>query len=132
MIEVQAKFLTLDKPNANGRIYPRAVGEAIIEQAKEKIVFGVLGSTDLNEYQNSEVSHLDVSLGNASHTITDLRIEGDHLIGKIHLLETVSGRALAMVLSEMDFRPRGMGTIDENGVVSDYTLISIDAVKDGA
>jgi hypothetical protein len=122
MIELTTTFLTLDKPNANGRVYTRAVGEAIIEQVKAGRAIGALGVPE----------GTDMKLSDASHTITDVRIEGDKLIGKIHLLDTMPGRALAMVLSEMDFRPRGMATIDENGVVSDYTLISIDAVRDGA
>jgi hypothetical protein len=120
-------ILKCDEPNANGRIYPREVVEKMVEQceANQNRIFGTVGMP--------EGTSLDIS--KISHTVNNLRItEGGDLIGDVMVLSTPQGKVMQELLEvgKYDYRTAGIGKIDENGVVSDYRLISISMVSDGA
>ena len=121
-------ILKADVPNANGRIYPRETVEQMVEQCakNQNRIFGTIGMP--------EGTGLDIS--KVSHTVNNLRItEGGDLIGDVMVLATPQGKVMEELLAQgttYDYRTAGIGKIDENGVVSDYRLISISMVSDGA
>ena len=131
-LHLTGTFLEADKPNANGRVYPRAVLEDIARQIKEKDgrVFGQVGFPEGTSVDLSKVSHI----------VGDVHVnEQGELIGKIIPLKTPAGEILTSLLEDFKknkvnygFRPAGIGKVDENGVVSDYRLISIDLVQNPA
>jgi hypothetical protein len=116
------QILRVDVPNGNGRIYPLAALEQCVEKAKAGPIFGVLGLTE----------GTSVDLSKVSHTIENLRIEGEYLVGDVTILHTPEGKRLDALLDgvQIDFRPTGTGVIRE-GLITNYNLISIDAVFDG-
>lgn len=110
------------RKNLNNRIYTKEECEKIVEMfnSTERPVFGQLGYP--------EESFDDVSLTKASHMISDLKIEGDELVGTISILETDEGTKLKKMINEGVFRPRCIGTInDKNEVIVDK-IISFDFV----
>jgi hypothetical protein len=139
---MKVTVLHIDHPNRNNRIYSRAVVESAIGQYKkqieEKQSIGVL--TDYNKDDAS----CSVDLSKASHIVNSLEIIGDELVADIRELDTPSGKILKLMMLEekIVFRPRGLGKITSSApasstfvesqkaihVVSDYELISIDAI----
>lgn len=96
------------------------LNETCIEKAKAGPVLGSLGLTP----------GVSVALSEVSHTVENLRIEEGFLVGDITVLDTPKGRDLERLLDSCDFRATGLGVI-RGGHVTDYNLISIDAVLDG-
>jgi hypothetical protein len=112
---------TLDTPNRNGRIYTK---ESMVKTiGKKSEILGGIGMFVENGMMNLE---------KVSHTVTNLRIEGDKLIGEITILKTPMGGVLrGALINDIDcvrFAIRGNGVIDHDGVVHDFSVISIDAI----
>jgi hypothetical protein len=126
-IVLSAPILVADKPNSNGRIYPRAALESYIAKAKANggSLPGVIGM-DQDPL---------VSLGNVSHMCENLRIQGDTLVADIRVLKTPMGEELKKLLTSpgISFRTAGFGTLSADGkTITDFEPISINAVYDGA
>lgn len=128
----------LDKPNKNGRIYPREVIYNQIEQLKGKPVFGQLGMCEGTG---------EIPLDKISHSVSDLSIENingvDYFVGELKILDTPSGEILKDLNSMCgsianNFRCAGIGTIkrveegDDVIVQDDYRLLSINYTDDPA
>jgi hypothetical protein len=116
-------ILKADEPNGNGRIYPLEALQRCVEKSQAGPVLGALGCPE----------GTTVDLNTLSHTVHNLRIQDGYLVGDVQVIKTPYGSMLSNpeVFNNVDFRPRGIGAI-ENGVVTNYQLISIDAVYDGA
>lgn len=116
-------ILTVDEPNFNGRIYPRAVVEEAISKAKDPLP-GTIGMP-LDE---------DVPEEEVSHQVSNLRLEDGRLMGTVTILGTPKGKILEGMI-DADFRTAGTGmiSISENGhtVVTDFVLKSINALPKG-
>jgi hypothetical protein len=128
-----ASILEFDTPNKNGRMYPRAVAEAIVQQFTERVRDGAV------------LGHLGIEQGNAlhldrvSHSITAMSIKGKEVIAEVDLLRTPRGEELLKLIQagmledgSLGFRPTGTGTVAEDGTISYYRFTSIDAVIDPA
>jgi hypothetical protein len=116
-----APVLTTDVANRNGRIYPKAVVEKALADALEKIRKGtMLGTLD----------YAPVSLSNASHIVADLTLIDDTLVAEIRVLGSEQGHLLTQLLAAggVSFAVSGGGNIGPDKVVSDFKLLSIDAV----
>ena len=114
-------ILTTDKPNANGRIYPRAAIEEMITKM-EHPVMAVLG-----------VGKETVSLSELAAAVSNFRLEDDNLVGDATILKTPAGDVLEKMGESVAFSPVGKGDVGEDGVVSNYTLSYIAIVpKDQA
>ena len=73
----------------------------------------------------------EVSLSRVSHSIKNVRIEEDLLIGDIEILNTSSGNNLKKMIEEgleIVFRPRAVGVINENKEVTVDKLLAFDAI----
>lgn len=128
--------LKCDTPNKNGHVYPRAVMEkAIADFVQTLPSVGQFGMPRTDE----------ISVSDVSHKITSVRIENDTVVADVELLDTPTGKLVEAAADpqqqveagmKIDFRTCGTGTLcqDENGnlVIGDYTLLSINAVFDGA
>jgi hypothetical protein len=123
---MKVKILELDKPNKNGRIYPTAV----IAKSLESVKYPVFGELGFNPY-GGVLATIDVS--NISHKVENLRIEDGFLVGDVTVLKTPKGLILEQVISNAEFLPKGTGSIDKDGNISEYSLISVGVFnKDGA
>jgi hypothetical protein len=121
-------------PNRNGRVYPRAVLEQMIREVERKSVparvFGSIGMP----------SGVEVDLSKVSHTVSDLHITEDgKVLGKVMILDTPQGRIMEKVLEaepDRQFRLAGIGKLEDNDdgttTVTDFRLLSINLVRDGA
>jgi hypothetical protein len=87
-MKVRGIFSEAEKKNGNGRIYGKDLLMREVKKLQpllsERRLCGEL------DHPNDEIVHL----ANVSHIITDLRMEGNTLIGEAEFLDTPSGRIL--------------------------------------
>ena len=122
-----------NKKNGNGRVYPpRALAREVENYRKivrERRAYGELDHPDTSV----------VELKNASHLITEIRMDGDAVYGTLKLLNTPAGKiAQQLVLDggSLGISSRGLGsTRQERGltmVEDDFTLICFDLVSEAS
>jgi len=129
---IEGVFMQSESKNRNGRIYPKK----IMENAVSKYV-------DEQVSQNRAVGELNhpegptVNLDKVSHLITDLRWEGNDVVGKASILDTPMGQIVKGLLEggvNLGVSTRGMGSLESRGGVnyvgSDFTLSTVDIVQD--
>jgi len=129
---IEGVFAQADQKNRNGRIYPKAimekaVGKYVTEQVNKKRAVG-------------ELNHPDgptVNLDKVSHLITDLKFEGNDVVGKAQILDTPMGKIVKGLLDggvQLGVSTRGMGSLEQrNGamvVKDDFILSTVDIVQD--
>jgi hypothetical protein len=87
-MRVRGVFSEADKRNGNSRVYPESLLVREVKRLQNTIgERRLIGELD---HPSDEVVHLS----NASHIITDLKMEGKTLIGEAEFLDTPSGRIL--------------------------------------
>ena len=129
---IEGVFMQAEQKNRNGRIYPKK----IMENAVAKYV-------DTQVSKNRAVGELNhpegptVNLDKVSHLITDLRWEGNDVVGKARILETPMGMIVRGLLEggvNLGVSTRGMGSLEQRGdamyVKDDFTLSTVDIVQD--
>ena len=129
---IEGVFAQADKKNRNGRVYPKqimesAVGKYVKEQVSQKRAVG-------------ELNHPDgptVNLDKVSHLITDLRFEGNDVVGKASILDTPMGKIVQGLLDggvRLGVSTRGMGSLEQRNdamyVKEDFMLNAVDIVQD--
>jgi hypothetical protein len=87
-----------------------------------------------------ELNHPDgptVNLDKVSHLITDLKMEGNNVMGKARILDTPMGKIVKGLLEggvQLGVSTRGMGSLEQrNGVMyvkDDFMLNTVDIVQD--
>ena len=90
---IEGVFAQAEQKNRNGRIYPisvmeGAVGKYVDNQVSKKRAVG-------------ELNHPDgptVNLDRVSHLITDLKVEGNDVVGKASILDTPMGKIVKGLL----------------------------------
>lgn len=129
---IEGVFAQADQKNRNGRVYPKA----IMEKAVGKYV-----DTQVNKKRAvGELNHPEgptVNLDKVSHLITDLKFEGNDVVGKAQILDTPMGKIVKGLLDggvQLGVSTRGMGSLEQrNGamvVKDDFVLSTIDIVQD--
>jgi hypothetical protein len=129
---IEGVFMMADSLNRNGRIYESkilkpAVEKYIQEQVKQGRAVG-------------ELNHPDgptINLDKVSHLITDLRFEGNNVVGKAKILNTPMGQIVKGLLEggvKLGVSSRGMGSLEtrngSNYVKDDFHLATVDIVQD--
>ena len=129
---IEGVFAQSEQKNRNGRFYPRkimesAVGKYVDEYVSKKRAVG-------------ELNHPDgpsIDLGNVSHLITELRWEGNDVVGKARILDTPKGQIVRGLLDggvQLGVSTRGMGSLEARGdamyVRDDFILNTVDIVAD--
>mgnify|MGYP000061085888 CR=1 FL=1 len=129
---IEGVFMQGDKKNRNGRVYPmpilqNAVDKYVAEQVTKGRAVG-------------ELNHPDgptVNLDKVSHRITELRTEGNNVVGKALILNTPMGQIVKGLVEggcQLGVSSRGMGTLERrNGamyVKDDFQLSTVDIVQD--
>jgi len=129
---IEGVFAQADQKNRNGRVYPkpimeRAVGKYVDEQVSKKRAVG-----ELNHPEGPTVN-----LDKVSHLITDLKFEGNNVVGKAQILDTPMGKIVQGLLEggvQLGVSTRGMGSLENrNGVAyvkDDFILSTVDIVQD--
>ena len=130
-IFIEGIFMQADKENKNGRIYPRGIMEKELERyqslIKEKRSLGELGHPP----------NPTINLDKVSHLITNLKFEGNDIVGKAKVLDTPMGKIAQNFIEEgvmLGVSSRGLGSLKEkngiNEVQDDFHLATVDIVAD--
>jgi len=110
-MKLRGTFQRADEANQNNRIYPKSILEREVKKLQDLIKENrLVGELD---HPNYDV----VKLSNASHKITDLRMEGNEVIGELELLSTPAGQvAQALVRDgvELGISSRALGSLKES------------------
>ncbi len=129
---IEGVFMQANKKNRNGRVYERKVLEgAVNKYIKEQVKTGrAVG--ELNHPEGPTIN-----LDKVSHKITDLRWEGDDVVGKASILQTPMGKIVEGLLEggvKLGVSSRGMGSlVQKKGVQhvgGDFMLSTVDIVQD--
>jgi hypothetical protein len=124
-MEYLQKMFRVDTPTVNGRIYPREVVEAAIEEYMSR-------EANLGELDHPE--DLIINFDRVSHKVIDTFItdEGDWMT-RIEVLKTPMGEVLEGLLTNgilPKLDPRSTGMVSDNFVVSDLHIVAIDVISE--
>lgn len=125
-VYMKGLFIQGDVRNHNQRVYPaKEISRAVSKLSKEIIDSnGIPGQLD-------HPPELSINLDRISHLITEIWVDGSDGYGKLKLMPTPMGN-IAKVLIESGMRlgvsSRGSGNVDDNGIVSDFDIITVDIV----
>ena len=129
---IEGVFMQADQKNRNGRVYPKAVMEgAVNKYVTEQVSKGrAVG----------ELNHPDgptINLDKVSHKITELKWEGNNVVGKAQILNTPMGQIVEGLMDggvRLGVSSRGMGSLVNKGGVNyvnkDFQLATVDIVQD--
>ena len=129
---IEGVFMQAESKNRNGRVYPKAVMESAVKKYVDEQVS--------KDRAVGELNHPDgptVNLDKVSHKITNLKFEGNDVMGKARILDTPMGNIVKGLLEggvQLGVSTRGMGSLEQrNGtmyVKDDFMLNTIDIVQD--
>jgi hypothetical protein len=119
-------FIEGDVRNQNNRIYTKDEIHSAVKTINEKIKSGysVLGEAD-------HPDDLNINLDRVSHMITEMDTDGANGIGKLKILPTPMGNICKTLLEsgvKLGVSSRGSGNVNENGIVKDFEIITVDIV----
>ena len=129
---LEGVFMQAESKNKNGRIYTREVlSQAVDRFVNEQVITGrAVG----------ELNHPDspsINLDKVSHRITELKWDGNNVMGRALILDTPMGQIVKGLVEggvQLGVSSRGMGSlIMKNGVnyvKDDFLLNTIDIVQD--
>lgn len=129
---IEGIFMQADQKNRNGRIYPKsimenAVNKYVLEQVSKGRAVGELNHPDSPT----------INLDKVSHRITELKWDGNNVMGKALILNTPMGQIVKGLVDggcQLGVSSRGMGTlVQKNGVNvvgEDFILATVDIVQD--
>jgi len=126
-------FSEADRPNGNKRVYSNSLLKREVSKLQGQVGDRrLLGELD---HPADEVVHL----GNVSHVITKLYMNGNHVMGEGEVLKTPAGKVLTELLKagvKLGISSRGTGSVDldESGanyvVGENYNMITFDMVSE--
>ena len=129
---IEGVFAQAETKNRNGRIYPMLVMEKALGKYNNDQVTKGRAVGELNHPEGPTVN-----LDKVSHKITELKFQGNDIVGKASILNTPMGEVVKGLLDgEVQFgvSTRGMGSLSQrNGVAvvnDDYILNAVDIVQD--
>jgi hypothetical protein len=129
---LEGVFMQAESQNKNGRIYTREVlTQAVDKFVNEQVITGrAVG----------ELNHPDgpsINLDKVSHRITELKWDGNNVMGKALILDTPMGQIVKGLVEggvQLGVSSRGMGSLmmknGVNYVKDDFLLNTIDIVQD--
>jgi len=137
---IEGIFIQADKPNRNGRVYPRHLMVPCVE-AYMQDRFPNEKTPKYRTY--GELGHpegVEINLHRVSHIITELRWDASNVIGKAKIVDTEYGGIAQSLLNadgQLGVSSRGVGSLDESPTmqgqpkqVTEYELIAVDIVAD--
>lgn len=129
---IEGVFAQAEQKNRNGRVYPKPIMEKAVNKYVKEQVSQKRSVGELNHPEGPTVN-----LDKVSHLITDLRFEGNDVVGKAQILDTPMGQIVKGLLEggvQLGVSTRGMGSLESkngtNYVREDFMLNTIDIVQD--
>jgi hypothetical protein len=109
-------FMQAEQVNRNGRIYPMSVMERAVQKYVESKINSRTAYGELGHPNGPQIN-----LDRVSHIITELKREGNNIMGKARLTETPMGNIARGLLdsgANLGVSSRGLGSIKErNGIM---------------
>ena len=129
---IEGVYMQAEQKNRNGRIYPKEIlASAVNDYVENFVKMGRSGG---------ELNHPDSPIVNPeriSHRITELKWDGDNVIGKALVVDTPMGKIVKGLIEggmKLGVSSRGMGSIESKGGISyvknDFRLNTVDVVYD--
>lgn len=125
---ITGPYLESDVKNGNGRIYPKPVIEKEVSRLNSS---KIPQNRFLGELNHPD--HIEVNLERVSHLIKELKMEKNIAVGKSLVLDTPCGKIVQSLIEggvKLGISSRGVGTLKESIVQSDFALHAIDVVSD--
>ncbi len=129
---IEGVFMQAEQKNRNGRVYPRATLESAVDKYVSEQVSKSRAVGELNHPEGPSIN-----LDKVSHRITELKWDGDNVMGKALVLDTPMGRIVEGLMDggvQLGVSSRGMGSlVQKNGanvVNNDFMLSAVDIVQD--
>lgn len=119
-------FSTIGEKNRNGRVYPRELWEREVKAYQNEIESGSINT--LMEFEHPPRTEVDMMQAVAK--INRLYIKGNFVMGEAVILNNEKSKQLKCLIDngvKISVSSRGVGTV-ENGVVTDFKLITYDIV----
>lgn len=125
-------FAQSNQKNRNGRVYPRSVMESAFTPFNEMIS----GKKALGELGHP--AGPQINLDRVSHLVTEMKWDGDNLVGRAKVLNTPNGKIVQNFIDEgiqIGVSTRGLGTVKLNKqgineVQNDFRMAAVDIVAD--
>lgn len=129
---IEGVFAQAESKNRNGRVYPKPIMEKAVNTYVENQVSKKRAVGELNHPEGPTVN-----LDKVSHLITELKWQGNNVVGKAQILDTPMGKIVKGLLEggvQLGVSTRGMGSLEQrNGVMyvkDDFILSTVDIVQD--
>ena len=129
---IEGVFAQTDKKNRNGRIYPKPIMEKAISKYDQEQIQKTRAVGELNDPEGPTVN-----LDKVSHRITEMKFQGNDVIGKAQILDTPMGKIVKGLLDggvQLGVSTRGMGSLERQNdtmvVKDDFILSTVDIVQD--
>jgi hypothetical protein len=113
--------------NGNGRKYRRGELSSVVEECFKKLKSGMYIMGELNHPDT-----LSIDLNNVSHAITEMRMDGNNVVGRMKLLGTPKGQIAKAIMEggvRLGVSSRGTGSVNESGEVSGFNFVTMDIVS---
>jgi len=131
-LHIQGPYMICNEVNRNQRIYEKSDMEREVNRYIKEMVNTNRAMGELNHPASAEVN-----LERACHVVTNLRLEGNVVIGKSQVLSTPMGQIVRSLINDgvkVGMSSRALGKLNEEsgGVnrVTDMRLVAVDCVAD--
>ena len=129
---IEGVFMQANQKNRNGRIYPKNVMENAVDKYMTEQVSKGRAVGELNHPDGPTIN-----LDKVSHKITELKWQGNDVVGKAQILNTPMGKIVEGLMDggvRLGVSSRGMGSLVNKGGVNyvndDFQLATVDIVQD--
>jgi len=129
---IEGIFMQAEGKNRNGRVYTREVLTTAVDRYNNEQVMTGRAVGELNHPEGPSIN-----LDKVSHRITELKWDGNNVIGKALILDTPMGQIVKGLVEggvQLGVSSRGMGSLEmKNGVnyvKDDFMLSTVDIVQD--
>ena len=130
---IEGIFMQSEQKNRNGRVYPKNTLMKEVSRYTKELVESKRAMGELGHPEGPTLN-----LERVSHIITELKEDGDNIIGKAKILDTPYGNIVKNLIDEgaqLGVSSRGMGSLKKNDdgvneVQEDFMLAAVDIVAD--
>lgn len=130
---IEGIFMQAEKPNRNGRIYPKEVLEKEVNRYNKEYVMKNRAYGELGHPQGPTIN-----LERMSHLIKEIKVDGKNFIGKAKIMDSPYGNIVKNLIKEgasLGVSSRGMGSLKRKNGINEvqrdfYLATAADIVAD--
>lgn len=129
---IEGVFMQADQKNRNNRIYKHSILKNAVDKYVDEQVKTGRAVGELNHPEGPTIN-----LDKVSHRITELKWNGNDVVGKALILDTPMGKIVKGLVEggvKLGVSSRGMGTVEIRDGISyvkdDFVLSTVDIVQD--